>query len=410
MAILDEPRTIFRVAGNRGTALKVLLLAWNYPPALGGIEYVAWYLARGLRKSGDAVRVVARHDPTKVREGGEDVHRPNRPGLAAYQWHALVTAWSLLREDPADIIVCPGIVDAPVAWLLGGYFRIPFVVLAHGSDVRHGGTVYRTGMSFLFRRAQGVAANSGSTRDLLAGIGCDVNRLRIIHPGVNVDAYPLRTQSQRTALRVTHGVDDRLVLLTVGRLIRRKGVLDFVDNVLPALVRTLPEVLYLVVGDDARESLVHKEPMSGRIRSLVARRGLEQNVRLMGAVDDVTLRELHAAADVHVLPAVDLPGDVEGFGIVLLEAALSRTPIVATATGGIPEAVGDEGAGLLVQPGDWDGMTRGILDLLHDPVRRERMSQAGRERVLSRFDWPEIVAEYRSFFEEVSAKFRNVKF
>jgi phosphatidyl-myo-inositol dimannoside synthase len=257
-------------------------------------------------------------------------------------------------------------------------------------------------MRFLFRRARGIAANSHFTQKLLEGIGCDPRRLRVIHPGVSASEYPEHSTTRRKSVLVKHNLTEKKVLLTVGRLIRRKGVLDFVDNVLPELVRSMPDLVYLVVGDDARQSLVHKEPMSHQIRTCVEHRGLKRHVRLLGAVDDETLRELHYAADLHVLPAVELPGDAEGFGIVLLEAALARTPVVASSTGGIPEAVGSEG-GVLVQPGDWQEFSRVIHTLLLDDERRERMGSAGRERVLREFDWPVIVNQYRAFFKTVSA-------
>jgi phosphatidyl-myo-inositol dimannoside synthase len=262
--------------------------------------------------------------------------------------------------------------------------------------------LYCPGMRFLFRRARGIAANSHFTQKLLEGIGCDPRRLRVIHPGVSASEYPEHSTTWRKSVLVKHNLTEKKVLLTVGRLIRRKGVLDFVDNVLPELIRSMPDLVYLVVGDDARQSLVHKEPMSHQIRTCVEHRGLKRHVRLLGAVDDETLRELHYAADLHVLPAVELPGDAEGFGIVLLEAALARTPVVASSTGGIPEAVGSEG-GVLVQPGDWQEFSRVIHTLLLDDERRERMGSAGRERVLREFDWPVIVNQYRAFFKTVSA-------
>lgn len=382
--------------------MKILILAWNYPPALGGIEYVAWHLTSGLAVAGDELRVIARHDPDG--EFQPFLHRPGRAGLVGYLFFSLLTAWRLLRKSPADIIVCPGIVDTPAAWVLGKLFKVPYVVLAHGSDVLYGGALYRLGMRFLFRQAGGVAANSLFTRELLERIGCDPKRLMIIHPGVNASKYPQHTEGWRASVRDKHCLKDKMVLLSVGRLIRRKGVLDFVDKVLPKLVLDVPELVYVVVGGDAHQSLVHKEPMSDRIRALVKQRGLDRHVCLLGAVDDEMLHELHYAADVHVLPVIELPGDAEGFGIVLLEAALAETPVVATATGGIPEAVGNKGNGILIEPGDWEGMAKTISSLLREPERLKQLGLQGRKRVLAQFDWPIIVDQYRSFFRAVLAR------
>lgn len=379
--------------------MKILFLAWNYPPAQGGIEYVARHLVSGLKACGDEVRVIARHDP----QGAEDptVVRPSKPGLIPYLLFALLRSWALLRDFRADLIVCPGIVTAPVAWLLSKRYAMPFAVLAHGSDVTHGGCIYRLAMRHLFRAAAGVASNSRSTMELMAAAGCRPALLRVIHPGVNTVDYPLMAPERREAIRAAHGLAGRKVLLSVGRLIRRKGILDFVEQVMPGLVAAVPEVVLVVVGGDAADSLVHREGMLAQIQRQVARRGLDKHVRLLGSVDDATVQELHHAADIHLLPALQMKNDVEGFGIVLLEAALAQVPVVATRVGGIPEAMSEGGTGLLAEPGDWAGLARQIQALLGDDALRQRLGRQGRERALANFGWATIVDQYRAFFRDV---------
>jgi phosphatidylinositol alpha-1,6-mannosyltransferase len=381
--------------------MRILFLAWNFPPAKGGIEYVAWHLVLGLRKAGDDVRVIARHDPRQEDEG--DTLRPPRGGLATYLWFALVRSWRMLRTFPADLIVCPGIVTAPVAWVLAKVHRKPYVVLAHGSDVTHGGLGYRFAMRFFFRAARGVASNSRSTAALMKTAGCSPAFVQVIHPGVQTEGFPPMDAARRDAIREAHGLSQRHVLFALGRLIRRKGILEFVEHVMPALSQAIPDILLVVVGGDATDSLVHKEGMMGRIRQQIAQRGLDRHVRLLGPADDATVHELHYAADIHVLPALQMKDDVEGFGIVLIEAALAQVPVVASRTGGIPEAVVDGETGLLVDAEDWDAMSRAIQRLLLDGDLRLRLGRQGRQRALSTFDWPLIVGEYRTFFSEVIA-------
>lgn len=381
--------------------MRILFLAWNFPPAKGGIEYVAWHLVLGLRRAGDDVRVIARHDPHP--EGEDETLRPSRNGLVTYLGFAFVRAWRMLRRLPADLIVCPGIVTAPIAWVLAKVHRKPYVVLAHGSDVTHGGVGYRAAMRFLFRAARGVASNSRSTAALMKAAGCTPRFLQVIHPGVQTTAFPPMDAARREALRKVHGLSERRVLFSLGRLIRRKGILEFVEHVMPALSQAIPDILLVVVGGDATDSLVHNEGMLAQLRQQIAQRGLEHYVRLLGPADDATVHELHYAADIHILPALRMKDDVEGFGIVLIEAALAQVPVVASRTGGIPEAVIDGETGLLVDAEDWDAMLRAIRRLLHDSDLRLRLGRQGRQRALSRFDWPRIVGEYRTFFSEVVA-------
>jgi len=376
--------------------MKIIFLAWNFPPARGGIEYVAWHLVSGLNACGDEVRVIARHNPKG--ENDPTVLRPARPGLIRYLGFALNQSWRLLRSFPADLIVCPGIVTAPVAWLLSKRYAKPYVILAHGSDVTHGGIGYRLGMRVLFRSAAGVASNSHSTMRLMEEAGCRPRLLRVIHPGVNSEDYPLMSSERREAIRASYGLTERKVLYALGRLIRRKGILEFVVQVMPDLLKSMPEVLLVVVGGDAKDSLVHQEGMMAQIQRQVEQRGLDCHVRLLGSVDNSTVQELHYAADIHLLPALKMKNDVEGFGIVLLEAALAQVPVVATRIGGIPEAMADGETGLLAEPGNGKDLTRKIQALLGDDTLRRRLGRQGRERVLSHFDWPIIVAQYREFF------------
>lgn len=387
--------------GSDGQPMKILFLAWNFPPARGGIEYVAWHLVSGLKACGDEVRVIARHDPNGA--GDPAVARPSRPGLVAYLLFALRRSRELLRDFRADVIVCPGIVTAPVAWWVAKRHATPVVVLAHGSDVTHGGCAYRAAMRFFFRAAAGVAANSRSTKELMAAAGCRLAMLRVIHPGVNTADYPPMDPARREAIRAAHGLAGRKVLFSVGRLIRRKGGLDFVEQVMPGLVKAVPEVVLVVVGGDATDSLVHHEGMLAQIQRQVAQRGLEKHVRLLGSVEDATVQELHYAADIHLLPALQMKNDVEGFGIVLLEAALAEVPVVATRVGGIPEAMADGETGLLAEPGDWAGLAHQIQTLLNDDALRQRMGRRGRECALAHFGWPTIVGQYRDFFRAVMA-------
>lgn len=381
--------------------MKLLFLAWNYPPAQGGIEYVAQHVVSGLRSLGDSVRVIARYG-----EGVEnevDVLRPSAPGLLRYWGFSLKAALSIPRDQRPEMLVCPGIVDAPVAWVVSRLWRRPYVVFAHGSDLVHLGCFYRCVSRLLFRQAARVCANSAFTRDRLLDAGVPLERIRIIHPGVQASAFAEYTQEERAAIRKKLGVEGRQVILSVGRLIRRKGVLFFIEEVLPELIQDCPNVLYVVIGGDAADSLVHHESMKELIERRVVEKGLEKHVRMMGSVDDETLIAMHHAADVFVMPVLDMDGDVEGFGIVLLEASLAQTPLVAAEVGGVPEAVGQGFAGVIVKPGKPSVFSREVRRYLQDPLRARRAGAVGRDRVLKQFDWPVIVRQYRDFFVEILA-------
>lgn len=375
--------------------MRILLLSWNFPPALGGIEYVVENLYHGLQRAGHTVKLLTAHAPSP--DDDEDIHRCPGKGLKNYVRWAFFEGLKVARELEPEIIINGSIASAPAAWLLSKRFRVPYAILMYGSDIKHEGWIYQRAVRFLSRQADGLVTCSGHTRDLAIESGCRPERIRTIYPGVRLENFAeVPSAGAEELVEYARG---RRVLLSVGRLIKRKGVLEFVEEVMPTLVDRHPQVLYYVVGDDAKLSLAHKELMRDRIQARVEELGLQDHVRLLGKVDDADLIRLYFLAEIFVLPCLEIPGDVEGFGIVLLEAALAGTASVATRTGGIPEAVQNGTTGLLAEPGDFHQLAEYVSTLLGDEDRRRELADAGARRARECFAWDVIIGEYEEFFE-----------
>jgi len=192
------------------------------------------------------------------------------------------------------------------------------------------------------------------------------------------------------------------VILSVGRLVRRKGFVELVREVMPQVVRRHPEVLLLIVGSDPDSSLIHRERISDEIRAAVKELGLEQHVRLLGRVPDDDLRVLMMRSELFVLPVRSVPGDMEGFGIVFLEAALAGVPSVSTRVGGVPDAVEHGVTGWLVAPQDINGFSEAVCRLLDDDGERKRLGEAARKRVQERFNWDTLARAYHDTLLELT--------
>jgi phosphatidylinositol alpha-1,6-mannosyltransferase len=165
------------------------------------------------------------------------------------------------------------------------------------------------------------------------------------------------------------------VLLSVGRLTRRKGH----DHVLYALARLKRrDLAYVVLSDGELESELH-----AMTRDL----GLEDIVKFVGPVDARELPRYYAAADVFVLANRTLAdGDVEGFGLVFLEASAAGLPVLAGRSGGVPDAVNEGVSGLLVD-GSVGEIAHALERLVDDPALRRRLGHDGRQWVRERFSW-----------------------
>jgi phosphatidylinositol alpha-1,6-mannosyltransferase len=168
-------------------------------------------------------------------------------------------------------------------------------------------------------------------------------------------------------------------------LVKRKGVAWFISDVLPGLVKQYPGLIYLVVGEGAERH---------NIEAVIKRSGLGQNVQLLGRVTGGLYEAAYNGADVFVMPNINVPGDIEGFGLVLLEASTCAMPVVAADTEGIRDAVQDGKNGVLVPVGDAPAFQREIGRFLADPALAKRFGAQSRDFTTATYQWDKIADRY----------------
>lgn len=384
--------------------MNILMLTWNYPPAVGGIEQVAYYTANGLAESGHRLTVVAPALPDGQAEKASPIPvlRAKRKGIPAFLCHAFWSGRRLIRREKPDILLCPSLTSAPAAWCLSKLTGTPYAVQIHGSDILLANRLYQWGIRPLLSGAAMLFANSHNTAALLQQRGLPAERIRVVYPGVT----PRPPADQEPGLQITQLIAEsgqQPVLLTVGRLIKRKGILEFIRHTLPLILRERPDVLYWVVGGESKASLIHQERLWDQLETAIKEGGHESRVRLLGRLPDADLDAVYNRADLFVLPCLNDPHDVEGFGIVLLEAALHRVPGVATRCGGIPDAVEDGVTGVLVPPDNPEAMAQTITALLADPERLRQLGGQAYTRTTEQFTWAAIAKGYEKGLLEVVA-------
>jgi phosphatidylinositol alpha-1,6-mannosyltransferase len=146
------------------------------------------------------------------------------------------------------------------------------------------------------------------------------------------------------------------LLLSVGRLTPRKGLAEFIRQALPAILARNPDALLLVIGADASDAVrPAADSEHARILRSAEKAGVSAALRMLPPCNDATLSAAYRAADVHIFPVLDVPGDVEGFGMVAIEAAAHGLPTVGCRVGGVPDAIVEGITGSLVAPGDYAG-------------------------------------------------------
>jgi phosphatidylinositol alpha-1,6-mannosyltransferase len=381
--------------------MDILVVSWNFPPRRGGIEYLIGGLCDGLKKK-HSVRVVSSYSAT-AETTGEAIFRPRWPGLFVFFLYAFARGALLLRRDTGIGVILGGsALVTPLVLMLARLFKRKAVVLTHGLDLSYPSMLYNVLCLRWLKLCDRVIANSRHTAGLARETGARESAIRVIPPGLHWERFT--SFGSTDLVKEELGLTDRKIVLFVGRLARRKGVKEFIKQSLPRIVQTVRDVCFVIVGGNPTESLAHSGDLVGEITAIVAELGLEKHVRLLGRLDDEKLTKVLQIADVLVLPVLSMKDDVEGFGIVLLEAAAAGIPAVATRLGGIPDAIEQGKSGILVEPDNYEELSQSVIGLLTDRDERERLGEYAKWRVKEKFSWDKIIARYESVLSDLFAR------
>ena len=374
---------------------RFLLLAGEFPPFAGGIANAAVNLARALVKEGCSVSVVA---PTYKRSDKEfdrcEPYRIYRLPMMRLRYvrmlpMAPVILAIALKEHPEFILAMRATREGVIALIVKKLLGIPYLVFAHGLEFAR---FSPNSLSWrickrIYGRAEAILAISESTQTILAGRCLDSSKVHIVRLGVSDQIFetvpPLTNWNGQS-------FEGRQVILSVSRLIERKGV-DKVIEALPLVLEQCPDVLYVVIGDG---------PYRERLMQLAQEKGVTDKVLFAGRVPDI--RPFYHTCDVFVLPTREgRKGDIEGLGLVYLEAAACGKPVVASLVGGVADAVVPNETALIVNPLDPKDIANAIVKVLTDKELARKLGEAGRERVLREFTYDKVAAKVLQIVAQV---------
>lgn len=370
---------------DRMAVPRTLWVTNDFPPRAGGIEQFVANLCDHLDPAG--VRVVTAASPDRTKAAAEDADRaypierlPRRVLLPDPGLRRAVRRAAAVHQ--AQVVVLGS--SWPLGWLARELSQ-PTFALSHG----HEAGMARVGLGWLLRpglrHLAGLGTVSGYSRRILAPAVPAGVALHDVWPGVDTERFDPTVDGWR--IRQRFGVrDGQPLVVCVSRLVRRKGQ--------DALVDAWPAVRDRIA--DAQLLLVGTGPLSAHLARRVRARGLEGSVHLAGEVPARDLPAVHAAADVFAMPArTRWAGlDVEGLGIVYLEAQASGVPVVAGNSGGAPETVCAPETGLVVDGTDRREVADALAGLLADPHRRAVMGRAGRHHVEQHWSWPAVAERF----------------
>jgi phosphatidylinositol alpha-1,6-mannosyltransferase len=368
--------------------MRLLFVSHSFPPP-----------GRPLANVGGMQRVaVELHEALRARAGVElcDVllrtsWRWTHVRTVAFLARAGARIWQAARRGAADAVLFSSMVTGALAWPLQGTLAKAGVAtgaIAHGRDVTLPVAPYQGLLPRVFEALDGVFPVSRATGEAARERGLPADKKHVIPNGVDPGRFAPPEDAgaaRRALLDAVPGAtlpDGSTLLCSVGRHVERKGFGWFIEHVLPRLPAG---VHYWLAGDGTR---------TDALRQAARRAGVAERVRLLGRVPEGTLRRLYRGADLFVMPNVPVPGDMEGFGVVMLEAGLSGLPTVAARLEGIQDVIAEGENGHLVRPRDAAGFAE-IIRRYHTGERDPRAAgQRAAEHVRERFGWPAVAERY----------------
>ena len=351
--------------------MHILFVTRKYPPSTGGMENAAFELYTALAQTNDV---------TLVKWGGANKALP-----VVYPWLFVRALVHGLQHMPDVIYLQDGLM-APLGSMLKFFLKRPTVITIHGKEATYANSVYKAVVPRFVRKQTVLVAVSNETKQTVAQAISGTNPL-VIFNGLSDTFHQAdrrAEQYQAVASAVGMTVDELKgykILHSNGRLVRRKGVLWFIDEVLPELTKQA-KVLYVVSGGGKDKEL---------IEAAIADKGLQDTVRLLGRVPQGLLHNLYNVADMFVMPNIPVANDMEGFGLVALEAASCGTMVVASKLEGITDAIIEGKNGRLVTPLKADEYVRTIVQELRHP---SLTPEAIRSYTLQNYSWTGVAHEY----------------
>jgi len=392
--------------------IRVVMLSWEFPPRIvGGLAAHVHDLSLELGRRGVEVHVLTLDFPGAPRRERADhveVHRVDSYKYPAPDFASWVSMMNVnLMEYGCEVlgreISIPFIIHAH-DWLvayaaitLKHIFRMPLVATIHSTEAGRRGGIHddyqrmiASTESWLAREAWRVISCSHyMSGEIQRFLGTPHDKIDIIPNGVYLDNFA--PKGEAWGLRSRFAAPHEKLVLYVGRLVYEKGA--------HILVEAIPHVLQSV---DAKFVIVGEGYLKEWINSRAKELGVASKVYVTGFLDTETVRGLYSIADVFVMPSL-----YEPFGIVALEAAASRAPIVTTCTGGIGEILSHMQSCVRVYPTP-DSVAWGIVKVLTDPRLAEHIRNNAYERVRSEFTWEKIAERTIAVYTRVLREYESI--
>lgn len=378
-----------------------IVLAQDFHPAPGGVSVYTENLVKNW--SGNLIMIAPRRKESfsegfgphiKIRRIDMDLRRGKVWLIIKRQFAMLKECYRIIKSEKVSLVNCMHVASGVTALCVKWIFGIPYVLYTYGSEITAPSNIFfKILMKVILQNALYITTMSNFTRKALNAYGIDNEKITFL---VGVEVEQLSKTGDIALTKEKYKISGKPVLLTVARLKPHKGI-DTVIKALPKIIRKFPDIQYVVVGEGP-----YKEGLQKLIRTLK----LEQHVRLIGNITHEKLQTkteaFYSVCDLFLMISRNIDGvEAEGFGLVFLEAGLSRKASIGGKSGGIEDAIIDGVTGKLVDPYDIEAVSDCIITLIKSPEVLIQMGENGFERAKKHFGWRNNVAQWQDKINRV---------
>ena len=367
------------------------LLTESFPPQVGGIENYLSHLAAGLSEDHTVIVMAPSKAGSDTRTRSMEPYVLERrrffyPFLQPAWLPIFISLWRRARRGEIEVLLCgKALFEGLAGYYLKKYVGIPYVIFTYAMELE----VWSSKKSELRKLKRVLSAAdcivyiNEVTKKLLLRLGATEKQLVKIQPGVDKRYFNEVSEPLIESTLRHYGIK-RPYIISVGRLIPRKGF-----DVLIEAFSNLDQTKF----GDYQLVIVGSGPEEAQLAALAENHGMAGSIKILSEVPDKHLPPLYHGAELFALTPRELQGDIEGFGMVYLEAAACGLSALATKTGGAGEAVQHEQTGLVVELAQPTLLKEGLGKLLTESALRSSLGAAAQRRARADFTWPDKITQ-----------------
>ncbi len=358
----------------------LLFITRKYPPVVGGMEKYSYELYTYLSK----------HFNTNL-----IANRKTQKWFPFFFIYATIK--SLLIMHKYDYFYIGDPVLSPLGYLIKILSRKPVFLTVYGLDLTYKNFIYRNINLTLARKLDKIICISKNTKDIALKNGFENSKLKIINIGIDYENFNMDVMSKEKWTKKYNINTNQKILITVGRLVKRKGVNWFIKNILNN--PELQNYHYYIIGNGK---------IKEKIISNIKRFNLKKNITILTNIDDFNRNSFYAHSDLFIMPNIKVKNDLEGFGIVAIEAGAFGLPVFTSAIEGISDAI-IPGKTAITYDNTQECINR-LKSFLKDTAKLPPKNEI-KKVIKKKYDWNNIIKQYVNLinkaYEENKNKLRN---